>query len=134
MLIVLGIFASLLIITALSWMIETLVEKFIGAPLDIFFPEWKKYKPLLMYVPVALGIWAAFIFNFDLLYLLGLFMEIILKSISDELGRAVIMPIAIGITVFGKVITGFAIGAGSNYLHTLIQKWFKKPVDPNEKP
>ena len=134
MLILLGIFAALAVITALSWLIETLVEKFIGAPLDIFFPQWKKYKPLLMYVPVGLGIGAAFIYQFDIVYLLGLFMELILTSISEELGKAVTLPVAIPITVMGKIITGFAIGAGSNYLHEYIGRHFKKPVDPNEKP
>ncbi|MCJ7623956.1 MAG: hypothetical protein MUO76_10670 [Anaerolineaceae bacterium] len=54
--------------------------------------------------------------------------------ISQELGQVALLPVIIPITIFGKVITGLAIGRGSTYLHDLIGKWFKNPTLPEEQP
>jgi hypothetical protein len=45
----------------------------------------------------------------------------------------------IPVTTFGYIVTGAAIGRGSNYLHDLVKKFFAKsaitdlsPLDPTE--
>ncbi len=107
--------ATLLVIFALSFLVETLVEALFGRPIDLF-KKLTPYKALILtYIAVGFGVLGAFIYHFDLLYYLG------------SLVGAPIMT-----TTFGVVITGIAIGMGSAYLHQLISKYFPKAVMPNK--
>jgi hypothetical protein len=99
----------LLIMVLVAFLIETLVE-FIFAPIFKKWPKLAPYKDFVMYVAIATGVLAAFLYNFDLIFLL-----------ASYLGAA-----GFAVTIFGKIITGIAIGKGSNYLHDLIQKYFVK--------
>lgn len=103
------VLATLLVIFALSYLVETLVEALFGRPIDLF-KKLTPYKALILtYLAVAFGVIGAFIYRFDLLYFLG------------TLVGAPIMT-----TTFGIVITGIAIGMGSAYVHQFVSKYFPK--------
>jgi hypothetical protein len=101
--------ATLLVIFALSFLVETLVEALFGRPIDKI-EKLKPYKSLILtYIAVGFGMLGAFIYSFDLLYFLG------------TLVGAPIMT-----TTFGVIVTGIAIGMGSAYLHQFVSKYFPK--------
>lgn len=135
MLVLLGVFATLAVITFVSWLIESIVEHLLGIWLDTFFGDkWKRYTPLvMMMITGALGVVFAFVYQFDLIYLLNLFMTLAVEEMTKALGTdVVVLPVVIGITKIGIVITGLAIGRGSSFLHGLIKKFFKKPIDTSD--
>jgi len=98
----------------LAFIIETLVE-FLVAPLFNNFTKLTKFKWMQMYIACAVGIASAFIYQLDLVSLLSQFLSQISESVT-----------IISITPFGIIITGAAIGRGSNYLHDLVMKFFTK--------
>ncbi|HML40365.1 MAG TPA: hypothetical protein PKD23_06765 [Bellilinea sp.] len=99
------------IILFLGVFIESIVEAVL-APLFDHFPLLEPYKWAQAYAAVALGVVAAFLFRLDLIYLVGM----LLAKMTN------VDPNPIPITVFGLILTGLAIGKGSNYLHELIKK------------
>src|SRR5574343_895877 len=101
----LGILA---VILALAFLVETLVEAVFG-PLFDKIPALTPHKWALMYIALAVGVGGAFIYQFDLLAILSKFVE---------------MPEPLKVGPFGMVITGLAIGKGSNYIHQFISKFF----------
>lgn len=105
----LSVWGVLFVIFLLAFLVESLVEYLFGAPFENI-PAMKPYKWLLMYVAMAVGMVGAFVYRFDLLYLLGAF-----------------VGTAIQVTVFGILLTGAAIGRGANYLHDLVTRYFVKP-------
>lgn len=115
-------FGSVLIVLGviflLAFMIETLVE-FAFAPLFNHVPALKPYKDAQRYVAIAVAVLGAFIYGFDLLYLVALF----LANLTGA-------PATIGPTPYGIAITGVAIGHGAAYLHDLVMNYFKKPKLP----
>jgi hypothetical protein len=110
-----NVIATLGIIFLLAFLVETLIEFLFGTLagfLVAVFPllEGKlgTFKtPIIQIFAIAAGIIGAFIYQFDVLYLLGMFL---------------VNPIPI--TVYGLIITGVAIGKGSNYIHQLITQFF----------
>lgn len=66
---------------------------------------------LISLVTVGLGVWAAFLYQLDLVYLVG-------SLLSAMTG---VEP-PIDITLFGKLITAIVIGMGASYIHDLIIK------------
>ncbi len=92
---------------AIAFLTETLVEYLLGIPMDKF-PKLTPFKWLLMYVAGAVGVGLSLFYKLDLLAL-----------IMAREG-----------TVIGMVITGLAIGRGSNYLHQFVSQFFptKKAV------
>ncbi len=106
------------VILFLAFVIETVVEAFF-APVFNFFPRLQKYKPAQMYVAIALGVTGAFLFQFDILYLVG-----------SLLARLVGIENPIRITWFGILLTGVSTGMGSAYIHRFVSKIApaKKPV------
>lgn len=98
----------LIVILALSFLVETLVEWIFGTIFDKI-PALAPHKWALMYIAIGVGILGAFIYRFDLLAILG---------------EAVGADPKIDITWYGITITGGAIGKGSNYLHDFIVKHF----------
>ena len=104
--------ASLGVIFLLAFLVESLVEFAFGEVVN-HIPKLQPYKWLLMYIAMGVGIGGAFVYKFDLLYLLGQF-------IGAE----------IPLHPFGIVLTGMGIGRGAGYLHDLVSKFFKKPTVP----
>jgi len=106
----------LAVITAIAFLIETLVEAIVG-PLFDHVSALTKFKWALMYIAIAAGVVAAFVYQFDLPSILGDFLYPYTNA-------------KIPITPFGIVLTGLAIGKGSNYLHGFVQRFFVKPTQP----
>jgi uncharacterized membrane protein len=104
----------MVIVLFIAFLIETLVEYLFGTIFDKV-PALNKFKWLQMYIAMIVGIVAAFLYGLDLLNLLSQFL-------SEISGATKI----IAITPFGLIITGCAIGRGSNYLHDLYDRFFKK--------
>ena len=101
-----NVIGTLAVIVLLAYLVETLTEFVLGDLLEkIAFA-----KKIVKYVAILVAVGGAVVYRFDLIYLLGQFLT---------------APIAW--TWFGTIITGVAIGKGSNYLHDLIQKYFVKP-------
>ena len=104
-----NVFAILAVIFLLSFLVESLVEYLFGQ----FFshiPSLNPYSWTLMYISAIVGVVAAFVYQFDLISLLGSYVG---------------QPIPIN--SLGIVLTGLAIGRGANYLHDLVAKFFVKP-------
>ena len=106
-----SILAILAVILLLAFMVESLTEYFFGQ-LAANIPALKPYSWLLIYVAAAVGVLGAFVYKFDLLSLLGGYLQV-----------------NIPIGPFGIAITGAAIGRGSNYIHDIISKFFVKSND-----
>ena len=105
------VLSTLGIILLLAFLVETLAEFLFGTVAG-FFPnggEWfGKYRlPVIQVISIAAGVGGSWIYQFDVIYLLGQF----LNSPVD-------------LEIFGVVITGIAVGKGSNYIHQLISQFF----------
>ena len=115
-------FGSVLIVLGvlflLAFLVETLVE-FLFAPLFNNIEALKKYKWLQYLIAVGVALGGAFIYQFDLLYILSQFLSHIVQTESQ-----------IALTPYGIAITGVAIGHGAAYLHDAVSKYFKKPELP----
>lgn len=106
----LSVLGVLAIIFLLAFLVESLVEYLFGAVFD-HVPKLTPFKWCLMYIALVVGVIGAFVYKFDLIYLIGQFV-----------GNAVT------ITYFGIVLTGAAIGRGAGYLHDLVKRYFVKPT------
>lgn len=98
----------LLVLLALAFFVETLVEFVFGTLFDKV-PALTPYKWALMYIAIVVGIVGTFLYRIDLLAILGEQMK------ANP-------PIAV--SWYGMGITGIAIGKGSNYLHQFISRFF----------
>jgi len=105
----LSVLSILAVIFLLAFLTESLVEYLFGAIVE-HVPALDPYRWLLMYVAAGVGVTGSFIYQFDLLHLLG-------DYVSAE----------IPVHWFGVLLTGLSIGRGSNYLHDLVKKYFVKP-------
>ena len=107
------ILGALGLIAGMAFLVETLVEALFGK-LTSNVPKLSPYKWMIYYIAVAVGIIGAFVYKFDLIFLLAKFSE----SPVDK-------------TNFGIAMTGVAIGSGASYIHQFISRFFpaKKP-DP----
>lgn len=112
------VFSVFGLILFVSFLIEAIVEAVFGQVFDRV-PKLAPFKWLLMYVAYGVGILGAFIFRFDLIYLVAKFLEI------GSLSAYFDMP-DVRVTVFGMVLTGLAIGRGSNFLHDVFSFVLKK--------
>lgn len=101
----------MLIVLFIAFLVETLTEYVFGTIFDKF-PALSPYKWVLMYIPVAIGILGAYIYQLDLVYLFSQ----TLKTVDPNIG--------FGKTDFGLIITGISIGRGSNYIHQIMSKFF----------
>ena len=86
---------------ALAFLTEAFVEYFIGQVMDRF-PKVAPFKWLLMYVSAIVGVALAIYYQLDLIALI----------ISQD------------VTIVGMVLTGLAIGRGSNFLHQFVSQFF----------
>jgi len=102
----------------LAFLVETLVE-FLFAPLFNNIKAIEKFKWVQLYIAVVVAVIGAFIYQFDLLYLLARFLAQLVQA------EPVVM-----MTPYGIAITGIAIGHGAGYLHDAVAKYFRKPELP----
>lgn len=109
--------AILTVLVALAFLVETLIEFVFGTLFDKV-PALAPYKWTLMYVAIVVGIAGAFLYQFDLLHILSLFLSTIASKTDPT--AVPILPV----TWYGMAITGIAVGKGSNYLHQFISKFF----------
>jgi len=98
----------IVVMIGLAFLVETLTEAVVG-PIFDKTPALTPHKWAIMYVALVVGVAGALIYKFDLIALLA-------ETVNVN------PPISPGI--FGMVITGLAIGKGSNYLHQFISKFF----------
>jgi len=103
------VFAVLAVIFLLAFLVESLTEYIFGRVIE-HVPVLQPYSWLLVYVAAGVGVLGAFVYNFDLLVLLG-------QLVGIEVPQ----------TPFGLVLSGLAIGRGANYIHEIVSKYFKKP-------
>ncbi len=103
-----GVLETLEIVLFLAFLVETMVEFLFGRIAD-HIPAIVPYKWALSYIAVGVGVFASFLYGFDLVHL-----------ISVWLGEE------IRVTAFGIVLTGIGIGMGSSYIHQLISQYFPK--------
>ena len=96
------------IILFMAFLVEGMVEYFFGEIAN-HVSSLEKYKWLLMYVAAAVGVAAAYIYQFDLIALIASWLEVELNA-----------------SPFGIVLTGLAIGRGANYIHQIISTYFPK--------
>jgi hypothetical protein len=111
-----------LVMTAFAFLVETLVEFALGMLFDKI-PKITPYKWVLAYAAIAVGILGAFVYKFDVIFMLFSYL-----GVESWLGEP------IRITIIGLIITGIAIGKGSNYLHDFLKKFFVKPSVENNLP
>jgi len=107
-----SVLAILGVVFLLAFLVEALVEYLFGQLCE-HTPVLKPYQWALIYVSAAVGVVGAFVYQFDLLSLLGVFLG------AD-----------IPITPFGILLTGLSIGRGASFLHDAVQKFFVKPTLP----
>jgi hypothetical protein len=105
-----NVLAILAVVFLLAFLVESMTEYVFGTPFDKI-PILTPFKWLLMYLAAGVGVTGAFVYQLDLMNLLGLFVGV---------------PFAI--TPFGMIFTGLAIGRGASYLHDLVDKYFVKPA------
>ncbi len=96
------------VIFLIAFMVEALTEAVLGQLFDRV-PVLQNWKWTLMYAAMAVGIVASFIYQFDLVSLLGMW-----------------LGVNIPLHAFGMVLTGLAIGRGANFIHDIITKFFAK--------
>jgi len=104
------IFANLLVITLLAFVVETIVEAIWGRLSDAFekLATWRGKNIVTLVLTVAIGVLGAWVYHFDILHLA--FTSVGLTDVS--------------ITSYGITVTGIAIAMGSAYIHQIISKFF----------
>jgi hypothetical protein len=101
-----NVFGLLAIILFVAFLVEALVEYLFGQLIDKF-PALLPYRWLLVYISAAVGVIMAFVYQFDLVSILGAF-----------------VAITIPVNPFGITLTGLAIGRGANFIHQIVQQYF----------
>jgi hypothetical protein len=90
-----------------AFFVETLIEFIFGKLFD-HIAALKPYKWMQMYLAIAAAIGLAFFYRLDLLYFIGVYLKVDWQPFADT-------------SVVGLIISGIAIGKGSNYLHDIIR-------------
>jgi hypothetical protein len=103
-----SVLAILGVIGFFAFLVESLVEYLFGAIAE-HVQTVKPYQWLIMYISAGVGLGGAFIYRFDLVYLLGSFLGADIQQ-----------------SPFGVALTGLAIGRGANYIHDIVSKFFQK--------
>lgn len=107
--------ALIALIMLLAFLVESIVEYFFGKIVEKV-PALQPYAWVLIYVAMVIGIGGAWVYHFDLIYLLSLFME---ETLSVQLD----LPT----TWLGITLTGMGIGRGANFIHDIWKRFFVKP-------
>jgi hypothetical protein len=87
-------------------MVEGLVEYVFGEIAN-HVKTLEPYKWLTMYIALAVGVGGALVYQFDMLVVFAQWANVPIEH-----------------NVYGVVLTGLAIGRGSNYIHDLIKNAF----------
>lgn len=103
--------ALLMLVLFLAFLVESLVEFVLGVAFDKV-PVLQGHKWVLQYVALGVGIVLAFAYNLDLVAQM-----------------AAVLKLPLSVSVAGKVLTGMAIGRGSNYINDIWSKFFKSPSE-----
>jgi hypothetical protein len=111
-----SVFGVLAIILLMAALVESLTEYLFGTLAD-HVPTMTPYKWALIYVAAIIGVAGAWVYKFDLFYLLSNYLAV---------------PIAL--TWYGVTMTGLVIGRGANFLHDLVSKYFKPLPEPQAGP
>lgn len=112
-------FGMALFVIFFSAVLEAVVEYVFGIPSD-YVPWLAKNKAwMIPLVAIALGVVGAFIFQIDLFYIYGQFIEGVMTEIT---GTSIAMNIYL--TPFGIVLTGVWLARGSNFVHEFFKKHF----------
>lgn len=111
-----AVFVWVAVSFALAFLVETLVEYILGTPMD-HIERLKPYKWTLIYFGLVGGILLALYFKIDLI-------AVIAVLIARLAGNTTFVwqP-----TFVGYILSGAAIGHGSNYLHDFLVKVLQKP-------
>ena len=110
------VISILLIILFLAFLVEALVEYVFGQAAE-HIPACKPFQWTLMYVALVVGVICAFIYHFDLVYLLAQFLEQYAPGVIDKVPQ----------TPIGIALTGLAIGRGSSFIHDIMTQFYVKP-------
>ncbi len=101
-----NVLSTLGVILLLAFIIEAMVEYIFGQ-LVAHTPKLQPFAWTLMYVALLIGVAGAFIYKFDLIFLIGSWLNAPVPS-----------------HWFGVALTGLAIGRGSNFIHDIIKRFF----------
>ena len=85
---------------ALAFLAESMVEYLFGTLFD-YIPAIDKYKPLLKYISMLVGIGVCWFYQADLVSL-----------ITEQ-----------GATVLGIILTGLIVGRGANFVHQFVSTY-----------
>jgi len=96
------------VIFLLAFLVESLVE-YLFSPFFEKLPALQPHRWMLMYVAAGVGVGGCFFYGFDLLYLLGGYLDA-----------------EIQLSWLGMLLTGLAVGRGSNFVHDLVSRFFVK--------
>ncbi len=100
--------AILVIVFLLTFLVEAMTEYIFGTVFNKL-PLLTPYKWLLMYLALAFGIALCFYYKIDIIAILARFLSVE--------GMVVVTPV-------GMLLTGLAVGRGSNFLHQLVSQFF----------
>lgn len=96
------------LIFLMAFLVEAVVEAVFGKVAE-HVAAIQPYDWLLAYIAYAIGIGGAFIYGFDLLHILGEFLQAPVPA-----------------TWFGIALTGVGVGRGSNFINDIMAKFFKR--------
>lgn len=113
------VIAILAVVMLLAFLVESFTEYVFGQIFE-HIPRFKPYAWTLMYIAMLIGIIGAFVYRIDLIHLLS-------KFLTSESPVNLIIPIH----PMGMILTGLAIGRGSNFIHDLISRFFGKSAPPS---
>ncbi len=105
----------------LAFLAVSLVDYVFGIPMDQI-PALKRFKWLLMYVALAIGIFFTLYWRIDLVAI-----------IANVVAKLAGVDFTWKVSLVGKILSGFIIGRGSNYLYDFLSKFLKKPELPSSK-
>jgi hypothetical protein len=112
------------IVLLLAYLVETVTEFVFGVLAGWLCAIWPAMqsqlepfkRPFVQTITIFLGIYGAFLLQFDVLHLASVaYMEGLPEGAANR-----ILPI----TAYGMTLTGIAIGMGSTYIHQFISKFF----------
>jgi hypothetical protein len=108
-------FLALFIQTPTEFLFDRIEGILIGIfpGLAVILEKPRLRKGIISLVTVGLGIFAAFLYQLDVIYLVSEVFAVL---------AVVEGPTMIGVTWFGLALTGITIGMGSSYLHDIVLK------------
>jgi hypothetical protein len=92
----------------LAFLVESMTEYIFGTAVDKF-PALSRWRWTLMYIALGVGVGMAFYYQLDLISMIA--------SLVDQ---------TIPVSWLGILLSGLAIGRGSNYIHQLMSEHLPK--------